>query len=144
MLKTKTKLKIKTMDFLVKYNSEILTYTFYGTALLLIVIGFYGVLVKKNLVKLMLSLSIVDSGVNLMFIAIGFIKNGTAPIFSPTVVNQIQAGKAVVMVDPIPQALVLTAIVIGFGVTAVGLALALRLYRHHNTTNIDEIKNLKW
>jgi len=48
------------------------------------------------------------------------------------------------MVDPVPQALVLTAIVIGFGVTAVALALVIRLYRHHGTLNIDEIKNLKW
>ena len=48
------------------------------------------------------------------------------------------------MTDPVPQALVLTAIVIGFGVTAVALALVIRLYRHHGTLNIDEIKNLKW
>ncbi len=123
---------------------QILTYTFYGTALLLIMIGIYGVMVKKNLIKMMLSLTIVDSGVNLMFIAIGFINNGTAPIFSPSVMEKISQGTAVQMVDPIPQALVLTAIVIGFGVTAVGLALIIRLYRHHNTTRIDEIKNLKW
>jgi multicomponent Na+:H+ antiporter subunit C len=48
------------------------------------------------------------------------------------------------MVDPIPQALVLTAIVIGFGVTAVALSLVIRLWRHHHTLSIDQIKNLKW
>ena len=99
----------------------------------------YAVLAKKNLLKIVLGLSIVDSGVNLLFITLGYISGGTAPIFSPAVV-----GKEVQMVDPVPQALVLTAIVIGFGVTAVALALVIRLYRHHNTTNIDEIRNLKW
>ncbi len=118
---------------------QVLQISFYGAALALILIGVYGVLTKRNLIKIMLSLSIVDSGVNLLFISIGYIMNGTAPIFSPAVV-----GKDVTMVDPIPQALVLTAIVIGLGVTAVGLALVLRLYRHHNTINIDEIRNLKW
>ena len=118
---------------------QILQISFYGASLALILIGVYGVITKRNLIKIMLSLTIVDSGVNLLFIAIGYIMNGTAPIFSPAI-----AGKDVTMVDPIPQALVLTSIVIGLGVTAVGLALILRLYRHHNTINIDEIRNLKW
>lgn len=118
---------------------QILQISFYGGAIGLILVGVYGVLTKRNLIKIMLSFSLVDSGVNLLFISVGYIMNGTAPIFSPAVV-----GKDVTMVDPIPQALVLTAIVIGLGVTAVGLALVLRLYRHHNTINIDEIRNLKW
>lgn len=118
---------------------QILQISFYGASFALILIGVYGVVTKRNLIKIMLSLSIVDSGVNLLFIAVGYIMNGSAPIFSPAVV-----GKKVLMVDPVPQALVLTAIVIGLGVTAVGLALVLRLYKHHNTINIDEIRNLKW
>lgn len=118
---------------------QILQISFYGASFALILVGIYGVLTKRNLIKIMLSLSIVDSGVNLLFIAIGYIMNGSAPIFSREVV-----GKNVLMVDPVPQALVLTAIVIGLGVTAVGLALVLRLYKHHNTINIDEIRNLKW
>jgi len=48
------------------------------------------------------------------------------------------------MVDPVPQALVLTAIVIGLGVTAVALALVIRLYDHHKTLNINKIRKLKW
>jgi len=118
---------------------QILQISFYGASFALILIGVYGVVTKRNLIKIMLSLSIVDSGVNLLFIAVGYIMNGSAPIFSRAVV-----GKNVLMVDPVPQALVLTAIVIGLGVTAVGLALVLRLYKHHNTINIDEIRNLKW
>ncbi len=126
---------------------QILKVSFYGTALALMLIGVYGVLMKKNLIKILLSLSIVDSGLNLLFIAVGYIMNGTAPIFSPAVAQETPAGdiaSSIPMVDPVPQALVLTAIVIGLGVTAVGLALVIRLYRHHNTINIDEIRNLKW
>lgn len=121
---------------------QILKFSFYGASGALILIGIYGVLTKKNLIKILLSLSIADSGVNLLFISIGYVMNGTAPIFSSAVLE----GELVTvpMVDPVPQALVLTAIVIGLGVTAVGLALVIRLYKHHNTINIDEIRNLKW
>ncbi len=118
---------------------QILKISFYGSSLALIIIGVYGILMKKNLIKILLSLAIAESGVNLLFVSIGYIMNGTAPIFSENVV-----GKDVTMVDPVPQALVLTAIVIGLGVTAVGLALVIRLYKHHNTNNIDQIRNLKW
>ncbi|MCF6185615.1 MAG: cation:proton antiporter subunit C [Bacteroidales bacterium] len=118
---------------------EFLTYSIYGTAFFLMLLGLYAVLMKKNLVKIVIGLTVLDSGLNLLFVAVGYISGGTAPIFSPAVV-----GKHVIMTDPVPQALVLTAIVIGFGVTAVALALVVRLYRKHNTTNIDEIKNLKW
>ncbi len=123
---------------------EYLKIVLYTTSILLIIIGLYAVVIKRNLIKIVLGLSIVDSGVNLLFILMGYISGGTAPIFSPAVMEKIQAGQSVSMVDPVPQALVLTAIVIGFGVTAVALALVIRLYKHHKTTNIDEIRNLKW
>ena len=117
---------------------QYLDYAVYGTATLVMLIGIYAALVKRSLLKIVIGLSIVDSGLNLLIVAIGYLKGGTAPIFS--------AGydKAQIMVDPIPQALVLTAIVIGFGVTAVALSLVIRLWRHHHTLYIDEIKNLKW
>jgi multicomponent Na+:H+ antiporter subunit C len=119
---------------------SLLNYGVYGTAILLMLIGLYGALVKKSLLKIVIGLSVMDSGMNLLIVAIGYLKGGTAPIFSPETLNT----PNVVMVDPVPQSLVLTAIVIGFGVTAVALALVIRLYRHHGTLNIDEIKNLKW
>ena len=118
---------------------DFLTYSIYGTAILMLLIGVYAVLIKKNLIKIVIGMTIMDAGLHLLFIAIGYVNDATAPIFSPAV-----AEKTVKMVDPVPQALVLTAIVIGFGVTAVALALVVRLYRKHNTINIDEIKNLKW
>ncbi len=118
---------------------DILEIVIYGSAVALILIGLYGTLTKKSLIKIVLGLSIMDSGIHLLMIALGYLKGGTAPIFSK---GYEQAADR--MVDPIPQALVLTAIVIGFGVTAVALSLVIRLYRHHDTLRIDEIKNLKW
>ncbi len=127
-------------------NALIVKIAFFGAAITLIVVGLYAVITKRNLIKIVLGLSIMDSGVNLLFITMGYVAKGTAPIFSPLVMEKYKTVEAAaqVMVDPVVQALVLTAIVIGFGVTAVALALVLRLYRHHNTTNIDEIRNLKW
>jgi multicomponent Na+:H+ antiporter subunit C len=111
---------------------------YYVAGILLILIGMYAVLTKKNIIKIVIGLSIIDSGINLLLIAIGYVKDATAPIFSN---DSLQASG---MVDPVPQALVLTAIVIGLGVTAVALALVIRLYDHHKTLNINKIRKLKW
>lgn len=120
-------------------HKEIITLAVYGTAIALIVIGLYAVLLKKHLVKIVIGLSIIDAGIHLLFVAVGYISGGTAPIFSSGNEN---AGER--MVDPVPQALVLTAIVIGFAVTALALSLVIRLYKHHHTANIDQLKSLKW
>ncbi len=118
---------------------EIISIAVYGTAVFLIIIGLYAVLLKKHLVKIVIGLSIMDAGIHLLFVAVGYISGGTAPIFSPGNENA-----ANTMVDPVPQALVLTAIVIGFAVTALALSLVIRLYKHHHTANIDQLKSLKW
>ena len=118
---------------------DVITIAVYGTAIALIIIGLYAVLLKKHLVKIVIGLSIMDAGIHLLFVAVGYISGGTAPIFSPG--NENAGAK---MVDPVPQALVLTAIVIGFAVTALALSLVIRLYKHHHTANIDQLKSLKW
>jgi multicomponent Na+:H+ antiporter subunit C len=125
-------------EIFIQYK-DLITMAVYGSAIMLILIGLYAALTKKHLVKIVIGLSIMEAGVNLLFVAIGYIQNGTAPIFSPG--NENAAGK---MVDPVPQALVLTAIVIGFAVTALALSLVIRLYKHHQTANIEQIKSLKW
>ena len=125
----------------IDYN-QILSIAIYGSAVSLILIGLYAVLMKKHLTKIIIGLSIIDAGIHLLFIAIGYISNGTSPIFSEKGISLVSEGTKTV--DPVPQALVLTAIVIGFGVTAVALSLVIRLYRHHQTARIDQIKTLKW
>lgn len=108
------------------------------SSIALILIGLYAVLVKRNLIKIVIGLAIVDSGIHLMFVAVGYVKDGTAPIFS-------RAGlRPETMMDPVPQALVLTAIVIGLAVTAVALGVVIRLYENHKTLDIKKIRSLKW
>ncbi|RKY77539.1 cation:proton antiporter [candidate division KSB1 bacterium] len=113
-------------------------YIYYIGAFGLIFIGLYIILVKRNLIKVIIGLSILDTGVNLFLISIGYVKRGTAPIFSRP---GIEAAR---MVDPVPQALVLTAIVIGVAVLALALSLAIRLYQHYGTLNLRKIKEQRW
>ncbi len=110
---------------------------FYFASISLILIGLYAILVKRNLVKIVIGLSIMDSGINLLFITVGYIQNGTAPIFSDVFVTPEK------MVDPVPQALVLTAIVIGLAVTAVALAMVIRIFNHHKTLDVKKIRSLR-
>jgi len=113
-------------------------YIYYIGAFSLIFIGLYIVLVKKNLIKVIIGLSILDTGINLFLITLGYIREGTAPVFSKPGLN---ADK---MVDPVPQALVLTAIVIGVAVLALAVSLAVKLYKHYGTLNLRKIKEQKW
>ncbi|WP_297068895.1 NADH-quinone oxidoreductase subunit K [Thermococcus sp.] len=109
---------------------------YYFGAISLIMIGLYAVLVKKNLLKMLVGLSIMETGVNLLLISIGYINGRSAPILSEGI-GPTQA------VDPIPQALVLTAIVIGVATTAMALSAAIILYEKYGTLNIEEIRRLK-
>ncbi|MBA7631935.1 Na(+)/H(+) antiporter subunit C1 [subsurface metagenome] len=113
-------------------------YIYYIGAFGLIFIGFYIILVKHNLIKVIIGFSILDTGINLFLISIGYISQGTAPIFEKN------DAKIARMVDPVPQALVLTAIVIGFAVLALALSLAIRLYHHYGTLNLRKIKEQRW
>ncbi len=114
---------------------------FYGSAVALILIGLYMILVKKNLVKLVLGLGFVESGVNLFLISLGYVWNKTAPILNKPELMQNPVGYTV---DPVPQALVLTAIVIGVAVTAMALSIVIVIYEKYGTLDISKIKELKW
>ncbi|OPL07866.1 MAG: cation:proton antiporter [delta proteobacterium ML8_F1] len=102
--------------------------------IMLILIGIYGLLTQSNIIKIIVSLNIFELGLNVFIISVGFVREGIAPIL--TSVNN---HNGLVFVDPLPQALVLTAIVIGLGTTALGLAFARSIYRQHGTLNLDEI-----
>ena len=119
------------MDFLTDY-------IYYIGAFGLVFVGLYIILVKHNLIKVIIGLGILDTGVNLFLISVGYITKGTAPIFSKAGIDPER------MVDPIPQALVLTAIVIGVAVLALALSLAIRLYKHYGTLNLRKIKEQRW
>lgn len=113
-------------------------YAYYIGAFGLIFIGLFIMLVKHNLIKVIIGLSILETGVNLFLISVGYIRAGTAPIFSKPGI------KVERMVDPVPQALVLTAIVIGVAVLALALTLAIRLYHHYGVLDLRKIKEQRW
>jgi len=110
--------------------------TVYILCILLFLVGWYGVVTKRNLIKIIIGISIMEYSVNLFLILVGYVKGGTAPILSKGLKNNI-------FVDPLPQAMVLTAIVIGLATTALLLAVAIRIYKKYGTFDIREIKKLK-
>ncbi|MFC2062268.1 sodium:proton antiporter [Elusimicrobiota bacterium] len=112
----------------------------YGLCIFLFFIGLYGVITKKNVVKIIISIIIMENALNLFLLLIGFRKGGIAPILKSGMDVEKFANTAV---DPLPQAMVLTAIVIGFSVAALMVAVAIRLYQRFNTFDITEIKDLK-
>ena len=107
----------------------------------LTLIGIWGLTTQKNIFKIILGFSILDTGVHLIMVSLGYIKGGTAPIFDEALTSTNALGK---VVDPVPSALVLTAIVIGLAVTALMLSYAVRLYESAGTLSINKMKELKW
>lgn len=104
-------------------------------AILLIVLGLYGLLTNRNVIKMIISLNVMEIGLNIFIISVGFVYDGIAPILTST-----NNSSALLFVDPLPQALVLTAIVIGVGTTALGLAIAKNIYTKYGTFNLDEVE----
>lgn len=112
----------------------------YALCLVLILIGLYGALSKKNIVKIILGLAIMEYGVNLFLVLLGYREKGVVPIIENT--GEIEK-IANFGVDPLPQALVLTSIVIGLGTLALAVSIALRIYERYGTFDITKIKRLK-
>jgi len=108
----------------------------YVLAIVVFCIGLYGVLVKRNLIKKILGLAILAHSVNLLFVLFGYKKDGVAPIF-------VKGAENANFVDPLPQAIVLTAIVIDLAVLALVVTIAIRIYQKFKTFDITEIRNLK-
>jgi len=104
--------------------------------LLLVLIGLYAVVTKRNIIRIVIGFSLVEYAVNLFFALVGFKRDALPPII--TDVAQTRN-----FVDPLPQALVLTAIVIGLATTALMLALAMRIYEKYRTFDITEIRRLR-
>ncbi len=114
---------------------------FFASSIALILIGLYAVLVKRNIMKMVIGLSIMDTGVNILIISLGFIRGKTAPIINAKDLLVRTSSK---VVDPVPQALVLTAIVIGVAVTAAALSIVMLMYSKKKSLEIEEYKELKW
>ena len=106
----------------------------------LVLIGLYAVIFKRNLIKIAIGITILESGVNLFLITLGYREGGVAPIFTslPSAYSDTTN-----MALPVPQALTLTSIVIGVAVLALMLSLVIYIYRHYGTLDVRRIGRLK-
>ncbi len=112
----------------------------YSLCLLLILVGFYGVIVSRQTLKIVVSLLIMNHGIHLLLLLIGYREGGSPPIVDAgSSITEFASGA----VDPLPQALVLTSIVIGLGVLALMVAFCVRLYERYGTFDVTEIRRLR-
>ena len=107
----------------------------YWFFILLMMIGLYVVIVKGNLVKKIVGLNIFQTSVFMLYISIGKVEGGTAPIFP----LDMKIDPEVVYSNPLPHVLILTAIVVGIATTSLGLALIIRIREAYHTIEEHEI-----
>jgi multicomponent Na+:H+ antiporter subunit C len=105
----------------------------YVLFVLLSTIGLYMLIANENLVKKIIGLNMFQTGVFLFFITSAYRVGGKAPIVT-------EGGGP--YVSPLPQVIVLTAIVVGISLTAVGLALTIRLYKEYGTLRADALREV--
>ena len=106
----------------------------YWVFIILMMIGFYGIIAKDNLIKKIIGLNIFQTAIFLFFISLGAVKGGTAPIVSEEMIE-----KGYTYVNPLPHVLILTAIVVSVATTAVALSLIIRMYQQYGTIEEGEI-----
>lgn len=111
---------------------ELLGYFNYWVFAIVLSVGLYTVIAKINLVKKLIGLSIFQSAVFLMYITMDKVEGGTAPIIQKELENQVFS-------NPLPQVLILTAIVVGVSTLALGLAIVVRIFEAYGTIEEDEI-----
>jgi multicomponent Na+:H+ antiporter subunit C len=102
----------------------------YTCAIGLVVIGVFGLVLSNHLLRMVLALSIAEAGGNLLLVLAGYRGGAIAPIIG-------FGAPEAIMVDPVPQALVLTSIVIGVGVEALAVAILVRVYRAYGTLDLS-------
>jgi multicomponent Na+:H+ antiporter subunit C len=101
----------------------------------LVVIAMYIILTQRNLIKIVMGITILESGVNFFLVSLGYRSGGATPIFT----NVPQK----LMVLPVPQALTLTSIVIGVSITALMLSMIILIYRHTGDIDAEKSRELK-
>lgn len=105
----------------------------YWMFVILLMTGIYTVMSRTNLIKKLVGMSIFQSAVFLLYISMDKVEGGTAPILKEGVADQIYS-------NPLPQVLILTAIVVGIATLSLGLALVVRIHEAYGTIEEDEIR----
>lgn len=111
------------------------------TGFVLVLVGIWGMLRHRNILRIIIGFSLINTGLHIVMVATGYVTGNTAPIIDKALSISEATARAV---DPIPAALVVTAIVIGFSVTAIMLAFAIRVYDATKTLSIDALTESKW
>ncbi len=104
----------------------------YWIYVIIMMIGFYAVIARQNLVKKVIGLGIFQTGIFLLYISMGVRKGGIAPIKNSSTEGSI-------FTNPIPHVLILTAIVVSLATMAVALAIIVNIHRRYGTVEADEI-----
>ena len=99
-------------------------------SLLTAALGLYGLAMSKNIIKSIICLQIMESAIVLLYLSFADKKNGISPIHPGNLTN---------MVDPLPQALMITTIIIGSAISALALMISIKIYHHYETLNWQEI-----
>jgi multicomponent Na+:H+ antiporter subunit C len=107
----------------------------YVASVVLFLIGLYIVISKNNLIKKFLGLNIMETSVFLLIVALGVVKGGTPPVMEP--------GVGPPFVNPVPQALILTGIVVAVSTTGLALSLIIRIYQQRGTIEADELREME-
>lgn len=115
------------MEFFGLYN--------YWIFAVLLMTGLYIIISRENLIKKLIGISIFQSAVFLLYISMDKVEGGTAPILRDGVENQLYS-------NPLPQVLILTAIVVGIATLALGLSLVVRISEAYDTVEEDEIREM--
>ena len=105
-------------------------------AMAMLALGLATVLVRRNLIRILMGMSVVEAAVNLFLVALGWRHDAAAPIYTG-------AKEGASMVLPTVQALTLTAIVIGLATTAMMLALVLAIHKAYGTLDVNEVRRLR-
>ncbi len=104
--------------------------------MVLVGLGLWTLMTRRNLIKLAVGIVLIENGVNLFLVSLGYVRGGIAPIYT-------YAPEGVPMVMPTPQALTLTSIVIGMATTALLLTFAVVIHRHRGTLDAGKIRELR-
>ena len=109
----------------------------YWAVIVLMMVGFYTLIARGNLIKKLIGLNIFQTSVILMYVSFGKVTGGTAPILVSG--DHGEAAEHVLYSNPIPHVLMLTAIVVGVATLALGLSLVVRINEAYGTVDEDEI-----
>jgi multicomponent Na+:H+ antiporter subunit C len=107
----------------------------YVASVVLFLIGLYAVIAKNNLIKKFMGINIMETAVFALIISVGTVRHGSPPIMG--------VGARPPFINPLPQALILTGIVVAVSTTALALSLIIRIYRQCGTIEADELRRLE-